>query len=261
MAGYLTFPANNYMQTIGQAVSVIQYNDMEGCFLAELADGMMQLGNSYQCVKSVNAWICGNDANADGLNGYPNTNYLSVGFGIYIGQNTYGTTIQDYAPYMDNMDIWIDSAAPTEIVSMYPQESNTGLGISGNAHVTMFTPELNQNLFGVQQVAGVYTIGPVGANGTITVYTATGINFYGAGSAGLSWTTNGTVTANTFAGNFLAGRNQTFAGNGSGLTALNAAQLTGVVPAASLPGITTNVSAAGITLHITNGLIMQVSTP
>jgi len=52
-----------------------------------------------------------------------------------------------------------------------------------------------------------------------------------------------------------------FTGNGSGLTGLNAAQLTGTVSTAILPGITTNVSAGGITLYITNGLIMRVSAP
>jgi len=52
-----------------------------------------------------------------------------------------------------------------------------------------------------------------------------------------------------------------FTGNGAGLTCLNAAQLTGTLPAASLPGITTNISAAGITFYITNGLIMRVASP
>lgn len=52
-----------------------------------------------------------------------------------------------------------------------------------------------------------------------------------------------------------------FTGNGSGLTNLNATQLTGTLPAASLPGITTNVSNGGITFYITNGLIMRVSAP
>jgi hypothetical protein len=47
----------------------------------------------------------------------------------------------------------------------------------------------------------------------------------------------------------------------SGLTNLNASQLTGTLPTEVLPGITTNVSTAGITFHITNGLIMRVSTP
>ncbi len=50
-------------------------------------------------------------------------------------------------------------------------------------------------------------------------------------------------------------------GDGSGLTRLHAAQLTGTVPAASLPGLATNVFASGITLYITNGLIMRVTSP
>lgn len=50
-----------------------------------------------------------------------------------------------------------------------------------------------------------------------------------------------------------------FTGNGSGLTSLNAAQLTGTVPVTRLAGITTNyVIAGGPTLYITNGLIMSV---
>jgi hypothetical protein len=42
---------------------------------------------------------------------------------------------------------------------------------------------------------------------------------------------------------------------------VNAATLTGTLPAADLPGITTNVSTGGITFYITNGLIMRVSSP
>ena len=50
-----------------------------------------------------------------------------------------------------------------------------------------------------------------------------------------------------------------FTGNGSGLTSLNAAQLTGTVTVAHLPGITTNYAiTGGPTLYITNGLIMSV---
>jgi hypothetical protein len=50
-----------------------------------------------------------------------------------------------------------------------------------------------------------------------------------------------------------------FAGNGSGLTSLNAAQLTGTMPVAHLPGVTTNYAiSGGPTLYITNGLIMSV---
>jgi hypothetical protein len=53
--------------------------------------------------------------------------------------------------------------------------------------------------------------------------------------------------------------NTTFTGNGSGLTSLSAAQLTGTVPVAHLPGITTNYAiAGGPTLYITNGVIMSV---
>jgi hypothetical protein len=66
-------------------------------------------------------------------------------------------------------------------------------------------------------------------------------------------TLNGLQSSGNFAGSFT--------GDGSGLTSLNASQLTGTVPAAALPGITTNVSTAGITFYITNGLIMRVSTP
>ena len=53
--------------------------------------------------------------------------------------------------------------------------------------------------------------------------------------------------------------NTTLTGNGSALTSLNAAQLTGTVPVAHLPGITTNYAiAGGPTLYITNGVIMSV---
>jgi hypothetical protein len=53
--------------------------------------------------------------------------------------------------------------------------------------------------------------------------------------------------------------NSSFAGNGSGLTNLNAGQLAGTVPVADLPGTTTNYAIpGGPTLYITNGLIMKV---
>ena len=51
------------------------------------------------------------------------------------------------------------------------------------------------------------------------------------------------------------------AGNGSGLTNLSATSLAGALPTANLPGITTNVSVSRLTFHITNGLIMRVSSP
>jgi hypothetical protein len=49
--------------------------------------------------------------------------------------------------------------------------------------------------------------------------------------------------------------------DGSGLTNLDAAQLTGKVPASALPGLTTNISIGGITFQIVNGLIMQITKP
>jgi hypothetical protein len=52
-----------------------------------------------------------------------------------------------------------------------------------------------------------------------------------------------------------------FTQNGSSLTNLSAAHVTGTLPAACLPGITTNVSTGAVTLYITNGLVMKVTSP
>lgn len=64
-----------------------------------------------------------------------------------------------------------------------------------------------------------------------------------------------------FAGNVVLAPGASFKGNGSNLTNLNAATLTGTLRPGNLPGVTTNVSIPGVTLYITNGLIMRVSTP
>ncbi len=52
-----------------------------------------------------------------------------------------------------------------------------------------------------------------------------------------------------------------FAGNGAGLTNLNAAKLTGILPVSNLPGLTTNVVVTGATFYVTNGLIMRITKP
>ena len=61
---------------------------------------------------------------------------------------------------------------------------------------------------------------------------------------------------------FTAGCGSTnFAGNGAGLTNLNAAKLTGTLPVTNLPGLTTNVVVTGATFYVTNGLIMRITKP
>jgi hypothetical protein len=81
---------------------------------------------------------------------------------------------------------------------------------------------------------------------------------------------DGTILAldvpNTANGLGLTPQNYLFASgmgpfDAGGLTNLSASQLTGTLPTKILPGVTTNISTAGFTLHITNGLIMQVTSP
>ena len=99
---------------------------------------------------------------------------------------------------------------------------------------------------------------------------ATGIQVFG---------TNNTI-------NFPNYTSSLFTGNGTGLTNINGRSVTGMVAQASnalqanyavqagsttnytgpilssqLPGVTTNVQIYGITLHVTNGLILRITTP
>ncbi len=64
-----------------------------------------------------------------------------------------------------------------------------------------------------------------------------------------------------FAGNVVLAPGASFKGNGSTITNLNAASLTGTVRPGNLPGVTTNLVIPGATLYVTNGLIMRVSQP
>jgi len=73
-------------------------------------------------------------------------------------------------------------------------------------------------------------------------------NFNWDGNGGL-----GGVAANQFWG--------AFSGSGAGLTNLSASRLSGTISTTNLPGITGSIPIGGVTLHITNGLIMRVSSP
>lgn len=64
-----------------------------------------------------------------------------------------------------------------------------------------------------------------------------------------------------FAGNVVLAPGASFKGNGSTITNLNAASLTGTLRPGNLPGVTTNLVIPGATLYVTNGLIMRVSQP
>jgi hypothetical protein len=141
-------------------------------------------------------------------------------------------------------------------------------GAAGTA--SSFTGSLAGDVTGTQGATVVATVGgqtaAMVAAGTTAANAATSAATANAlvkrDSAGNF--TAGTITANlagnaataVLAANVVAGisitnafiTNSVFAGNGSGLTNLNAGQLTGVVPLAHLPGFLLTNAAAGVTL-------------
>ena len=99
--------------------------------------------------------------------------------------------------------------------------------------------------------AGGYHVALLSTNSSLWFQTTA---FTNAGTAAAT-----IIASNTITTGFITATN--FTGNGGGLTHLNAAQVSGTLPLATLPGLTTNVSTGGITFHITNGLIMRVTSP
>jgi hypothetical protein len=120
---------------IGEAVDAWELCTLDDSQMLELADGALNIGNSYFDSMRSGAYLISmptylTPADGGPCNGYPTTNWLSAGCAIYSGPNAvFGAHIGSFYPYENNIDIWIDSS-PASIENCFWQSSICNIAVS-----------------------------------------------------------------------------------------------------------------------------------
>lgn len=148
---------------VGELVSCGNNLTLEDSWLWDLADGVGSMWNAFFTVERTGFGVIGmtNTGALLSTNQYPNTNWLSLGTAIYVGNGNLSCKFLNNNHELSKLDMWIDDTSASVDYPSF-QGSAANVGVSYNTVSDLHNLPVNASLVGVEDpgvglVATFYT--------------------------------------------------------------------------------------------------------